>query len=105
VRVTDARLVADVAAGYDAVVMGADKWLQVIDAAWYESPAARDAALARLPPHVLVAPRAGLRPSGVELLEVPGHLAEVSSTRVRAGERRWLLPEAAAYAERTGAWS
>ncbi|HTK15294.1 MAG TPA: hypothetical protein VL769_02790, partial [Acidimicrobiia bacterium] len=58
VVVTDAQLIADIAAGYDAVVMGADKWEQVRDPAWYANdPAARDAALARLP-RVLVAPRA-----------------------------------------------
>ena len=35
VVVTDAQLIADVAAGYDVVVMGADKWAQVNDPAWY----------------------------------------------------------------------
>src|SRR5262245_66145334 len=35
VVVTDARLIADIAAGYDAVVLGADKWAQVLDPAWY----------------------------------------------------------------------
>ena len=58
VVVTDAQLVADIARGYDVVVMGADKWAQVNDPAWYDSPAARDAALAALP-RVLVVPRPG----------------------------------------------
>jgi len=97
VGVTDARLIADVAAGYDAVIMGADKWAQVLDPRWYDgSVAARDAALARLP-RVLVAPRAGQRPPGVELLDVPEHLAEVSASAVRSGAphaRWWALPEA-----------
>ena len=45
--VTDAQLITDIAAGYDVVVMGADKWAQVRDPAWYDgSAAARDAALA-----------------------------------------------------------
>ena len=35
VVVTDAQLIADIAAGYDVVVMGADKWAQVNDPAWY----------------------------------------------------------------------
>lgn len=104
VRVTDARLLADIASGYDAVVMGADKWAQVNDPAWYGSIAARDAAVAGLP-RVLVAPRAGEHPVGVELLAVPRHVAHVSSTAVRAGDRSAMLPEAVAYAERTGAWS
>jgi len=93
--VTDARLIADQAAGYDAVVMGADKWAQVVDPAWYGgSVAARDAAVARLP-RVLVAPRAGERPAGVELLVVPDHIANVSSSALRGGAAHaaaWALP-------------
>ncbi len=96
VAVTDARLIADQAAGYDAVVMGADKWAQVVDPTWYEgSDAARDAAVARLP-RVLVAPRAGEHPRGVELLVLPAHLADVSSSAVRRGAPHaagWALPE------------
>ena len=96
VVVTDARLIVDQAAGYDVVVMGADKWAQVTDPAWYgDSVPARDAAVARLP-SVLVAPRAGDHPSGVELLVLPPHLADVSSTAVRAGARHaagWAVPE------------
>ncbi|HEX6425168.1 MAG TPA: hypothetical protein VFZ79_16905 [Acidimicrobiales bacterium] len=96
VAVTDARLVVDVAAGYEAVIMGADKWAQVLDPQWYGgSVAARDAAVARLP-RVLVAPRAGHRPSGVELLDVPDDLGGVSASAVRSGAphaRGWALPE------------
>lgn len=94
VAVTDAPLIVDQAEGYDAVVMGADKWAQVVDPAWYGgSVAARDAAVARLP-RVLVAPRAGDRPAGVELLDLPDHLADVSATAVRDGAphaARWAL--------------
>jgi hypothetical protein len=97
VVVTEARLIADIASGYDAVVMGADKWAQVNDPAWYGgSVGARDAAVAALP-RVLVAPRAGDRPTGVELLDLPDHLSEVSATAVRdgaAGATGWVLPEA-----------
>jgi len=102
VAVTDAQLVADAAAGYDAVIMGADKWSQVVDPAWYGgSAAARDAAVARLP-RVLVAPRQGHPPPvGVELLDVPAHLHGVSASAVRDGAgdeaRDGLLPEAAAF--------
>ena len=103
VVVTGARLIAEMAAGYDAVVMGADKWAQVNDPAWYgDSPAARDTAVAGLP-RVLVAPRAGDHPRGVELLEVPTDLHAVNATAVRAGHDHavgWLLPEAAA----SGLW-
>lgn len=97
VAVTDAGLIADQAEGYDAVIMGADKWAQVIDPAWYGgSAAARDRAVARLP-RVLVAPRAGDRPAGVELLDLPAHVADVSSTAVRSGAPHaagWALPPA-----------
>jgi nicotinic acid mononucleotide adenylyltransferase len=104
VAVTDARLIADTAAGYDAVVMGADKWAQVTDPAWYDgSPASRDAAVAGLP-RVLVAPRAGDHPEGVELLDLPADLHDVSASAVRAGHdhaQAWLLPEA----EASGLWT
>ena len=92
VAVTEARLLADVAAGYDVLVMGADKWAQVLDPAWYGgSEEARDEAVGRLP-RVLVAPRAGWpAPPGVEVLDVhPAHL-EVSSTAAVAGRSEWLL--------------
>jgi hypothetical protein len=106
VEVVDARLIVDIARGYDAVVMGADKWAQVVDPAWYGgSTAARDAALARLP-RLLVAPRAGEHPSAVvdaagvtvavTALDVPPDLADVSSTRARAGHHHLMLPEAVA---------
>jgi len=92
------QLIVDIAEGYDAVVVGADKWRQVNDPAWYDGdPLARDAALARLP-RVLVAPRAGDRPDGVELLDVHEELHHVSATAVRDGARpEWLLPEAERY--------
>ena len=40
VIVTDAQLITDIAAGYDVVVMGADKWAQVRDPAWYDGSVA-----------------------------------------------------------------
>ncbi|QXC63368.1 hypothetical protein KSP35_11585 [Aquihabitans sp. G128] len=114
VVLSEHRLVADLAAGYDAVVMGADKWRQVNDAAWYgDDPATRDAAVARLP-LVLVAPRAdddlaGLeRLEGVRLLPVGEDHRPVSASAIRDGEpgaRAWLLPEAAGFDARTHAWS
>ncbi|MCU1499876.1 MAG: hypothetical protein JWM47_3829 [Acidimicrobiales bacterium] len=117
VVVSDHRLVVDLAEGYDAVVMGADKWRQVNDPAWYDGDGERrDHAVARLP-RVLVAPRAD-----DDLVELPperggplvtvlavgeGH-RPVSATAVREGRpgaRAWLLPEAAAFDARTSAWS
>ena len=102
---TPARLVVDIAteAGADAVVMGADKWAQVADPAWYGGIAARDAALARLPV-VLLAERAGIvlpdLPAEVVVLDVDPAHAEVSATRARAGEVDLMAPAARA----SGLW-
>ena len=105
VVVTEHRLIAEIAQGYDVVVLGADKWRQVIDPAWYDGDAdARDQAVARLP-RVLVAPRGDDRPEGVELLEVPDHHRHVSASAVRAGHpdaATWMLPEAAPLASQAG---
>jgi len=116
IRVTDARLIVDIAEGYDVIVLGADKWGQVIDPAWYGgSVAARDDMLVRLPhvacaprpPHPVPAFRGGTPGRAIEVtvLEIhPDHHA-VSATDARAGRREWMLPEAVAYADVTGAWS
>jgi nicotinic acid mononucleotide adenylyltransferase len=104
VRIVDARLIAEISRGYDVLVVGADKWAQIVDVAWYGgSRHARDRALERLPPEVLVAPRPGHpTPPGATALELAPALADVSSTRVREGGRHdWMLPEAA----RSGLWS
>ena len=90
VAVTEHRLLADVAAGYDVLVVGADKWAQLHDPSWYGGSAeARDAALARLP-RVVVAPRAGFPPAeDVEVLRVDPQHHHVSSTAVREGRHDW----------------
>jgi predicted RNA-binding protein with PIN domain len=94
VAVTDARLIADIAAGYDVVVMGADKWAQVRDPAWYGGdPSACDAALAALP-RVLVARRPGFDIVGAEALDVDEGITHVSSTRARSGEHHLVAPDA-----------
>ena len=99
---TDRRLIADIADGYDVIVIGADKWLQVIDPAWYgDSDDERDAAVARLP-RIALAPRAGIglpdpasvgRPD-VVLLALHEDHHHVSATHVRNGRTEWLAPEA-----------
>jgi hypothetical protein len=118
VRVTDAQLIADLAEGYDAVIVGADKWAQIIDAAWYGgSASARDTAVSRLP-RLLLAPRspgpaqvAGAGgpsitvPKAAEVLDIDPTHALVSSSATRAGRREWMAPEAAAFDAETGAWS
>ena len=92
VEVTDRQLIADIAEGYDVVVMGADKWVQLHDVTFYGgSAAARDDALARLP-DVAIAPRPPTPipiDAGAVVLDVPAHLAEVSSTAVREGRHDW----------------
>lgn len=94
VVVTDAQLITDIAAGYDVVVMGADKWAQVRDPAWYGGEhAARDDALARLP-RILVVPRPGFEVVDAEILELPEDLGAVSSTAARAGSHHLIVPEA-----------
>jgi len=92
--VTDEQLISDIARGYDAVVMGADKWAQVRDPAWYGGDvSARDAAIAALP-RVLVVPRPGFTVEDAETLDIDEDLTHVSSTRARAGEHHLVAPEA-----------
>ncbi len=104
---TTARLIVDIVeeAGADAVVMGADKWAQVVDPRWYGSPAERDRAVARLPT-VLLAERAGTPTPDLDgrveviVLDVDPAHAEVSATRARAGEVDLMAPAARA----SGLW-
>lgn len=104
VAVTEHTLIVDIAEGYDVVVMGADKWEQVNDVRYYADAAARDEALRRLPT-VAIAPRPPHAvPRGMEL-ELPAHFGEMSSTLARAGRHDLMLPEAAEFDRRSGAWS
>jgi len=97
---TPHRLLADIAEGYDAVVLGADKWHQLLDPDWYGGRAERDDALRRLPTVALAArppwtlpgedPSAD-PPEGVEVVVLdtdPAH-HHVSATAVRAGRHDW----------------
>jgi hypothetical protein len=108
VVVTDGQLLVDISRGYDVLVLGADKWAQVLDPAFYGgSVAARDAAVALLPPLALAPRPSGSMapPPSATVLPIPRHLGDVSSTGVRAGEHGWMAPEAAAFDARSGAWS
>jgi nicotinic acid mononucleotide adenylyltransferase len=95
VRVTADQLLADIATAYDVLVLGADKWAQVVDPAWYGSVEARDAAVARLP-RLLVAARPPFSLPAAEQLTIPEAHLVVSSTAARRGRTEWLAPEAAA---------
>ena len=95
VVVTEAQLLADIAEGYDVLVVGADKWAQVQDVAFYAgSEAARDAAVARLPKVALVPRPPHQLPDGQRVLAIPAEMSEVSSTLARGGRRDLILPEA-----------
>jgi hypothetical protein len=98
--ITDHALIADIAEGYDVLVLGADKWCQVADAVWYGGdPARRDAIVAGLP-RLALAPRAGAAlapldpPDGTVMLDLAVDLAAVSASGARAGRRDWMAPEA-----------
>jgi hypothetical protein len=93
VVVTENRHLADIAEGYDVLVLGADKWAQVLDAGFYGSEDERDHAVSRLP-DLAVAPRDGLAmPPQCVVLEIDDHLASVSSTAARAGRLDVVPPE------------
>lgn len=97
---TPHRLVADIAQGYDVVVLGADKWHQLLDPSWYGGTAERDRALRRLPTVALAArppwPLPGEDPSaepppGLDVVVLdtdPAH-HPVSATAVRRGRHDW----------------
>lgn len=98
-RTTGDSLIADIAEGYDVIVVGGDKWAQVLDPVWYGDIEARDDALRRLPV-VALAPRppwtaadidATTAPDSVTLVVLdidPSH-HEVSASAVRAGRDEW----------------
>jgi nicotinic acid mononucleotide adenylyltransferase len=104
-RITELQLLADIAAGYDVLVVGADKWHQIHDPVWYDGdPDARDRAVAALPT-VAIAPREGYWAPTDKTLPIEARLtAGVSSTTARAGKLEQMVPAARAFAERTGAW-
>lgn len=108
VVVSEAQLLVDLAAGYDVLVLGSDKWAQVMDPAFYGgSSSARDAAVSSLPPVLAVAVRDETPlPGGAVVLPVdPALVAGVSSSGARAGVREWMAPEAVAVDRACGAWS
>jgi nicotinamide-nucleotide adenylyltransferase len=94
------RLLADIAEGYDVVVLGADKWHQLLDPQWYGGVTQRDDALRRLPTVALAArppwtlpgeDASADPPSGVDVVVLdtdPTHHG-VSATAVRSGRDEW----------------
>ena len=107
VAVTDHQLLVDIARGYHVVVMGADKWAQVLDPAFYgHSAQARDQAVEALCQlELAIAPRPPLDvPEGAELLVAAG-LGPMSSSGARQGRQEWMTAAARAFDDATGAWS
>ena len=103
--VTDAQLIVDIADGYDVVIMGADKWHQIQDPAFYNnSVAERDRAMKALPT-LAVAPRPPLEVPADIVLDIAPDLRQVSSSGARAGNRSWMHPCAVAFDVETGAWT
>jgi len=103
--VTDAQLIVDIAAGYDVVIMGADKWHQIQDPVFYNnSVTERDRAMRALPA-LAVAPRPPLKvPTGI-VLDITPDLQQISSSGARAGNRSWMHPCAETFDLETGAWT
>ncbi|MGI9602463.1 MAG: hypothetical protein ACR2QE_11300 [Acidimicrobiales bacterium] len=104
VIVTTHQLVADIAAGYDVVIMGADKWEQIHDPRYYADTASMTRALASLPPPA-IAPRAGISVPAGFLLDVPAAVSHVSSTSARAGALDSMSAAARRFNRLTGAWT
>lgn len=89
VAIVDARLIVDIAEGYDLVIMGADKWEQVNDPTFYGgSVEARDFAVGRLP-RLAVAARSGFTAPDEVALDLPPWIGQVSSSAVREGYDDW----------------
>lgn len=94
VDTTDQQLIADMARDFDVVIMGADKWIQVNNVAYYDSLSARDAALASLPT-VVVAQRGdfGIDGDNANVLVTPTELHDVSSSKARDGAHHLMAPQ------------
>lgn len=102
---TEAQLLVEIAAGYDLLVVGADKWWQIQDPSWYgDDETARDRAMAALPRLAVVGRDDLTIPARLRLRVPPAAVEGVSSTRARGGEVDLMTDPARSFAERTGAW-
>jgi len=103
--VTDKQLIVDIAHGYDAVLMGADKYEQILDPQFYADEAARDDAMSRLP-QVVGPNRPGYPPlpDSAAVLSLPAKLQDVSSSGAREGRSEWMTPPARKTAQAQGIW-
>ena len=105
VSVTDVQLLSDIAAGFDVIVMGADKWHQIHDPVFYgNDPAQRDEAIASLPAVAIAARPPHDCPAHL-VLDLPDWVGAVSSTQARTTDPSLMVPEAARFDAETGAWT
>ena len=93
VATTPSQLLVDIAAGYDWVVLGADKWNQICEPRWYGSEQERNEAIDRLP-RIAIVERHGhsvenLPPNAVHLILADPALKHVSSSGVKSGAEHW----------------
>ncbi len=100
---TSKQLIADIAEGYDVVVLGADKWAQLKDLAFYKDEAHMQDCLRRLP-RLAVAPRNNIPVPEEILLEVSEGIAPISSSEVRQGKFEWMTEEAKKYGQVNSFW-
>ena len=103
VMITDDQLLADIAAGFDVLILGADKWHQINELQWYADEEARRAAIDRLP-ELAVAPRPPLDVPPDHRLELGAEHDATSSSAARAGATEQISPAARAWSLATGAW-
>ena len=105
IDVTDAQLLSDIAAGFDVIVMGGDKWQQIHDPVFYgNDPAQRDASIAALPT-VAIAVRPPHDCPAELALDLPDWVGTVSSTQARTADPALMAPAAARFDAETGAWT
>tara|TARA_B100000686_G_C16787224_1_gene976061 strand:- start:371 stop:898 length:528 start_codon:yes stop_codon:yes gene_type:complete len=101
---TGLQLIADIAEGYDLVVMGADKWAQIHDENFYDDVDHMHECISRLP-QVAVAPRGEIFVPAEILLEVPEKIAAISSSLAREINFEWMTEAAQNFSNETGSWS
>jgi len=105
ISVTEAQLLSEIAAGFDVIVMGADKWQQIHDPVFYgDDPSRRDASIAALPTVAIAARPPHGCPADI-VLDLPDWVGAVSSTQARTTDPALMAPEAARFDAATGAWT
>ncbi len=105
IDVTDAQLLSQIGAGFDVIVMGADKWHQIHDPVFYgNDPQRRDASIAALPT-VAIAARPPHDCPAELVLDLPDWVGTVSSTKARTTDPALMVAEAAQFDAKTGAWT